>query len=122
MATQSKLLKVLIFPLLIVQKIGRIGGGHIFPEFNNITLNQILGDYGFEKGVMTVRRAEMDSDAAQVSAKGTIDLPAEALDLVVTAQLGAVAPIDVTVGGTFDNPKSKVNVGKFLIQHVLNIQ
>ena len=115
MATQSKLVKVLIFPLLIVQKISRIGGIRLFPDFNNIALNQIAGDYGFKDGVMTLRRSEMDSDAARVSAAGTIDLPAEVLDLVVTAQVANVAPLDVAVTGTFDNPKSKVNLGKFLV-------
>ena len=114
MAAQSKLVKILLFPLLIVQKIGRIGGARLFPDFNDIALNQIVGDYGFQNGVMALRQSEMDGDAALVSAKGTIDLPAEALDLVVTAQVGRVAPIDVAVTGTFDSPKSKVNLAKFL--------
>ncbi len=114
MATQSKLVKVLLFPLLVVQKIGRVGGIRLFPDFNDIALEQIVGDYGFSDGVMTLRQSEMDSDAAQVSAKGTINLPAEALDLVITAQVGRVAPIDVAVAGTFDKPKSTVNIGKFL--------
>ena len=116
MATQSKLVKVLIFPLLIVQKLGSIGGIRLFPDFNNISLNLIAGDYLFSNGLMTLRRSEMDSDAARVSAAGTIDLAAEKLDLVVTAQVGGVAPIDVAVTGTFDNPKSKVNLGKFLAE------
>ena len=63
---------------------------------------------------MTLRQSQMDAQSAQVSAKGAIDLPAEKLDLVVTAQVAHVAPIDVAVTGTFDNPKSKVNLGKFL--------
>ena len=128
MATQSKLVKVLLFPLLVVQKIGRIGGIRLFPDFNDMALNQIVGDYGFQNGRMTLRESEMDSDAAHVNAKGTIDLPAEGLDLIVTAQVGHLAPIDVAVTGTFDNPKSKANIGKFLadpanklIQGLLNI-
>lgn len=114
MATQSKLLKVMVFPLLIVQKLGRVGGIRLFPDFNDITLRQIVGDYGFRSGLMTLRQSEMDSDAARVSATGTINLPAEALDLVVTAQVANVAPIDVAVTGTFNDPKTKVNLGKFL--------
>jgi len=114
MATQSKLVKVLVFPLLIVQKLGSIGGIRLFPDFNNIVLRQILGDYAFKNGVMTLRQSEMDSDVARVSAKGTIDLAAEGLDLLVTAQVANVAPIDVAVTGTFASPKSKVNLGKFL--------
>ncbi|MBI3563958.1 MAG: hypothetical protein HY079_02030, partial [Elusimicrobia bacterium] len=118
MATQSKLVKVMLFPLLIVQKIGRIGGIRLFPDFNDITLNQIVGDYGFRDGLMTLRQSEMDSDAARVSATGTIDLPKEGLDLVVTAQVANVAPLDVAVTGSFDQPKSKVNLGKFLADPV----
>lgn len=121
MATQSKLLKVMVFPLLIVQKLGRIGGIKLFPDFNDITLRQIVGDYGFKNGLMTLRQAEMDSDAAQVSAKGTINLPVELLDLVVTAQVANVAPVDVAVTGTFADPKTKVNLGKFLADPAKNL-
>ncbi len=115
MAAQSKLVEILLFPLLIVQKLGAAGGLRLLPDFNDVKLERIAGNYGFQNGVMTLRESEMDSDAARVSAKGTIDLPAELLDLIVTAQVGRVAPIDVAVTGTFDNPKSKANVGKFLL-------
>lgn len=114
MATQSKLVKVLIFPLLIVQKLGRVGGIRLFPDFNDITLEGLEGDYLFKDGVMFLRRSEMDSSAARVSAKGSIDLPAEVLDLALTAQVASVAPIDVAVTGTFDKPKTRVNFAKFL--------
>jgi uncharacterized protein YhdP len=114
MATQSKLVKVLIFPLLIVQKLTRVLHLPGFPDFNDIALRGIVGDYLFKDGVMTLRRSEMDSSVGDVSALGTIDLPAEKLDLAVTAQVANVAPIDVAVTGTFDNPKPKVNYGKFV--------
>ena len=114
MATQSKLVKVLIFPLLIVQKLTHVLHLPGFPDFNDIVLRGIVGDYLFKDGVMTLRRSEMDSSVGDVSALGTIDLPAEKLDLTVTAQVANVAPIDVTVAGTFDSPKSKVNYGKFV--------
>lgn len=114
MAEQSKVVKVLVFPLLIVQKLGRLGGIRLFPDFNDITLRGIAGDYAFKDGVMTLRQAEMDSDAAQVWARGSIDLPAEALNLMVTAQVANVAPIEVAVTGTASQPKTKVNVLKFL--------
>ncbi|MCR4293920.1 MAG: AsmA-like C-terminal region-containing protein [Elusimicrobia bacterium] len=114
MATQSPIVKVLIFPILIVQKISRIVNLPIFPNFNDITVRSIVGDYAFKDGLMTLRRSEMDSNAAQVSATGTIDLPADALDLTVTAQVANVAPIDVAVTGTTANPKTKVKLAKFL--------
>ena len=108
MALQSPVVKVLIFPILIVQKLS------LGVNLNNITVRKIVGDYLFKDGLMTLRKSEMDSNAAQVSAVGTIDLPAEILDLVVTAQVGSIAPIDVAVTGTVANPKSKVKLGKLL--------
>jgi uncharacterized protein involved in outer membrane biogenesis len=114
MATQSKLVKVLLFPLLISQKIVRALGGIGFPDLNDIQLVGLEGDYLFRDGLMTLRRSEMESSAAHVTAKGTIDLPVEALDLVLTAQVGGLAPLDVAVNGTFDQPKTHAKVGKFL--------
>ncbi|MCX5794542.1 MAG: AsmA family protein [Elusimicrobia bacterium] len=116
LATQSPIVKVLIFPLLIIQKIGGIGGIRIFPDFNNITFTEIAGDYKFDKGVMTVRDTHLYSDAAQVESQGTINLPTEKLDLTVTAQVGRVAPMEIKVTGSFDKPVTKTQVGKFIKQ------
>ncbi|MBI3288913.1 MAG: AsmA family protein [Elusimicrobia bacterium] len=114
MAAQSPVIKVLLFPILIIQTVGRLGGISIFPNFNDITVHQIVGDYAFKNGLMTLRRSGMDANVARVSAKGTIDLPSEALDLLVTAQVANVAPIDVGVTGTVSSPKTSVKVLKFL--------
>ena len=108
MALQSKIVKILIFPILIVQKIRGV-------DLNKIALNQIVGDYGFKDGLMTVRESGMDSNEVHVNARGTIDLPVEALNLTVTAQVGNIIPFDTTVTGTFDQPKSHVNVAKALL-------
>jgi hypothetical protein len=114
LAPRSKFVKVLLYPLLIVQKISRVGGVALFPDLNNIALNKIVGDYAFKNGVMTLNESEIDSSAARVTAKGTIDLAAEALNLVVTAQVAKIPPVEVSVTGTFDKPKPKVDVAKLL--------
>ncbi|MDP3543863.1 MAG: AsmA-like C-terminal region-containing protein [Elusimicrobiota bacterium] len=108
MALQSPIVKVLIFPILIFQKLS------LGVNLNDITVRRITGDYLFKDGVMTLRQSEMDSTAAQISALGTIDLPAEALDLTVTAQVGNLPALDVAVTGTVTTPKTKVKVGKLL--------
>ena len=108
MALQSPIVKVLLFPILIFQKIS------LGVNLNDITVRKIVGDYLFKDGVMTLRQSEMDSTAAQVGAVGTIDLPAEALDLTVTAQVGSLPAVDVAVTGTMAAPKSKVKIGKLL--------
>ncbi len=112
MATQSPLVKVMIFPLLVVQNIGKIGGLRLFPDFNDITINQFVGDYGFRSGLMTLRKSEMDSDAAQLTAVGTIDLPKQLLDLTITAQVARLAPFDIFVTGPVDQPKVKKDLSK----------
>jgi hypothetical protein len=56
----------------------------------------------------------MDSAAAKVSAAGTIDLPAQKLDLQVTITLANAAPIGVDVGGTFAAPKPRLRLDKNL--------
>lgn len=108
MALQSPIVKVLIFPILIFQKLS------LGVNLNDITVRKIVGDYLFKDGVMTLRQSEMDSTAAQVGAVGTIDLPAEGLDLTVTAQVGNLPAVDVAVTGTVTVPKTKVKVGKLL--------
>lgn len=108
MALQSPIVKVLIFPILIFQKLS------LGVNLNDITVRRITGDYLFKDGVMTLRQSEMDSTAAQISALGTIDLPAETLDLTVTAQVGNLPALDVAVTGTVTTPKTKVKVGKLL--------
>lgn len=108
MALQSPIVKILIFPILIFQKLS------LGVNLNDITVRRISGDYLFKDGVMTLRQSEMDSTSAQISALGTIDLPAEALDLTVTAQVGNLPAVDVAVTGTVTTPKTKVKVGKLL--------
>lgn len=109
LALQSPIVKVLLYPLLIVQKI-RFG-----VDLNNIAVVGIIGDYLFKDGVMTLRRSELDAgEAALVSTVGTIDLPAEILDLTVSARVGNLPGADVEVKGTFTKPETKIKYGKIL--------
>ena len=108
MALQSPIVKVLIFPILIFQKLS------LGVNLNDINDVKYAGDYAFKDWVMTLRQSEMDSSAARVFAAGTIDLPVEALGLTVTAQVGSLPAVDVAVTGTVASPKTKVKVGKLL--------
>lgn len=116
MATQSPILKILVLPVMILQKIGGIGGIRLFPDLNNIDFSELGGDYVFQKGLMNIRDSHLQSEAVNAETKGSIDLPTERLDLVVTAQVGRVAPIDIGVTGTFDKPVAKVKFAKFLAE------
>jgi hypothetical protein len=108
LALQSPVVKVFLFPILIFQRIS------LGVNLNDIDVQKIVGDYAFKDGLMTLRQSEMEAKTAQVAATGTINLPAEALDLNVTAQVGSLPALEMAVGGTVDSPKTKLKVGKVL--------
>jgi hypothetical protein len=116
MAAQSPVMKVLVLPIVLLQKIGGIGGLRLFPDLNKIDFTEIGGDYAFQKGVMRIRDSHLFSEAVHATTTGSIDLPSEGLDLVVTAQVGRVAPIDFAVTGTFAKPVAKPKLAKFLAE------
>ncbi|OGR85325.1 MAG: hypothetical protein A3J74_05335 [Elusimicrobia bacterium RIFCSPHIGHO2_02_FULL_57_9] len=113
-ASESKWVKVLIMPLMVFQKIGALGGIKLFPDFNNMQYTELAGDYVFKDGVMTLKDSHVYSEAAAVSARGTIDIPAEKLNLLVTTEVGKIVPIEIEVRGSFEKPSIKPKIGKFL--------
>ena len=103
----------MVFPLMIFRS-SAAGGLRIFPDFNDISFTELVGDYVFDACMMTLQDSHLYSDAANVTSVGRIDLPGEKLSLTVTAQVANVAPMDIEVTGTFAQPKTKVKVGKFI--------
>jgi hypothetical protein len=120
MGASNPALKVLTLPLAIFQGLGRAAMG--IPDLSDIEVRAITGDYLIQNGVMHVRESHLDSEKADVRATGSVDLPKEALDLVVTAQVGRVAPpIDIQVRGTVSEPKTKLKVGKAIADGLQNL-
>lgn len=120
MGASNPALKVLTLPLAIFQGLGRAAMG--IPDLSDIEVRSITGDYLIQNGVMHVRESHLDSEKADVRATGSVDLPKEALDLVVTAQVGRVAPpLDIQVRGTVAEPKTKLKVGKALADGLQNL-
>ena len=111
-AASNPALKALMTPVVIIMGLGRFVAG--IPDLSDIAVRAIAGDYLFKDGVMHVRSSQLDSDKVQASAVGSVDLPHEALDLLVTAQVGRVLPTDIEVRGTVSDPKVKPKVGKLL--------
>lgn len=106
--TLPPVVKVLLFPILIFQKIG------LGVDLNNLTIAKFSGDYLFKDGLMTLRQSELDADNVVVAATGTIDLPTEALNMTTTANIGNLPQAEVAVSGTMSAPKTKFKVGKLL--------
>ncbi len=108
LALQSPVVKVLLFPILLIQRLG------LGVNLNDIAVRGIIGDYAFKDGLMTLRRSELDAEKAHVNASGTINLPTEDLALEMSAQIGNLPAAEFAVGGTMSAPKSKLKVGKLL--------
>jgi hypothetical protein len=113
MTLQSVIVKILTSPIVVLQKIS-VGSIRIFPNLDLIPFTEIAGDYSFVKGFMTLKDTHLYSEEVQVDSSGTIDLTSERLNLLVTAQVGRLAPIDIKVTGTFEKPSAKPQIGKFL--------
>jgi uncharacterized protein involved in outer membrane biogenesis len=117
----SPLMKALLIPLAVLKQIGKLGSAlRVLPSFDKLVFSEIKGDYVFERGLMTIKEFRLAGAAANVSAGGTIDLPAQKLALQVSIALAGLAPIGVDVGGTFDEPKPSLRLDKALAAPLQN--
>lgn len=114
LAARYKAAKVALYPLLVLQKSSKLAKTLSLPDFNNMDFEVIEGDYSFAKGLMRLNKSAMTAPAADVASSGTIDLPAEKLDMRVSTTLkrGVTlgAPLAMTVKGPFANPSVKPDV------------
>lgn len=115
MADKSVLVKVLISPIIVIQKITSLGGIKLFPNFNNISFRELSGKYSFLNGIMSIDDSHIYSDAANVNAKGNINIPSQNIDMKVTAQIANIAPVNISVKGNIDKPKIHVNLAELLL-------
>lgn len=116
LAGRYKAAKVALYPLIVLQKTSKLAKTLRLPDFNNIDFDRIEGDYSFTKGLMRLNRSSLTAAVADVSSSGTIDLPAEKLDMKINTELKKAsginmsAPVGMTVKGTFDNPSVKADM------------
>jgi hypothetical protein len=114
LAGRYKAAKVALYPLLVLQKSSKLAKTLNLPDFNNMDFEVIEGDYSFAKGLMRLNKSALTAPAADVASTGTIDLPAEKLDMRVSTTLkrgvSLGAPLAMTVKGTFANPSVKPDV------------
>lgn len=75
---------------------------------SQVPLNCLVVDFGVEKGQMTPRTFILDTDAALDTAKGTVSLADEKIDLSIHADPKKATPValggPIEVGGTFRKP------------------
>ncbi len=111
---ENKLVKILFLPLSIVRKVSQTLRLNLFPsekERGEIAFTQGTGRYTFDNGVMNVDETVFKSSVADLHGAGTINFPADKLDMKVTATLfSQEAPMVIKITGTPQNPKGKLDV------------
>jgi len=116
LAGKHKAAKVALYPLLVLQKSAKLAKGLNLPDFNNIDFEVLEGDYAFNKGLMKLNRSSLIAEVADVNSSGTINLPAEKLDMKILTALKKAsgitlsAPVGMLVKGTFADPQVKLDV------------
>jgi len=121
--------RTLLLPLEILQKAGRLVKLNVLPNFDDITYTAIEGKYTFSNGFMRIAKSAMQSNAADMSASGSINLPDGKLDMGITIKVAgavgaATGPVKLNVTGTTAEPKTRVDVAQALknpqVQKVLD--
>ncbi len=116
LAGKHKAAKVALYPLLVLQKASKLSKALRLPDFNNIDFVSMEGDYSFNKGLMKLNKSALTAAVADVSSSGSINLPAEKLDMKINVTLKEAsgikmsAPAAMFVKGTFDDPSVKADM------------
>ncbi len=116
LAEKHKAAKVALYPLLVLQKASRLVKTLRLPDFNNIDFDIIEGNYTFTKGLMKLNKSALTAAVADASSTGSINLPAEKLDMKISTRLKEAsgirmtAPIGILVKGTMTAPEVKADM------------
>lgn len=128
LASKSKLLKALLSPVLLLQKLEKKGlVKNVDSLGGEISYNRIKGDYIFNRGIMT-EESFVYTLSSDIFSKGKIDLVKEKLDLQMDVklpkgkgkELAAYTEVDKDgrviltffIKGNYDNPKIKPKLKK----------
>jgi len=116
LAEKHKVAKVALYPLIVLQKASKLAKALQLPDFNNIAFDVIEGDYSFSDGLMKLNKSALSSPVADVSSAGSINLPAEKLDMRISTTLKQASgirmgtPLGMFVKGTFTDPSVKPDI------------
>ncbi|OGS52594.1 MAG: hypothetical protein A3J79_05755 [Elusimicrobia bacterium RIFOXYB2_FULL_62_6] len=122
LARESKAAKVALYPMLILGKASKAVKGFKLPDFNTIAFTKMEGDYLFKDGLMKLQKSVMLSNVADVDSSGSVNLVTDALNLKLNTTLkegsgiSMSTPVGMTVKGTFDDPKVKLDVKSVMEQ------
>lgn len=121
-ARDSAVGKVLLMPVILLQKVSRVGKVKILPNFDNISYSLMKGKYDFQKGNMKILESRMDSSVANVNMSGSVNLTTERLNVKIQTKLLAASgvkvarPIGMTVKGTLSDPSVRLDIKSIIKQ------
>ncbi|MBI4054926.1 MAG: AsmA family protein [Elusimicrobia bacterium] len=85
---RRKLLKVVFFPFITLEKINRLGVLKLgLPSLEKLPYQSVRGEYGFDQGVMQIKEFYMEGSDMIIFSKGSVDIPKETLDLYLNTKL-----------------------------------
>ncbi len=121
---ENKIIKILLLPVTIVNKVTSKLGVEIFPakdpaDKGKIKFSSGSGSYLFTNGLMTVEETHFNSAVSDMKAGGQLDFNTEALNMKVSATvLTSQTPIVIKIGGTMSNPSGKLDVASTAVSLV----
>ncbi len=121
-AADYKIAKVILSPILLLQKSSKAAKLKGLPDFNNIDYSLIDGNYTFSKGLMKIEKSTLNSNVADVKTTGKINLATEKLDIRISTKLHKQSGIsmstamDLIVKGTLTDPKVKPDIKSIIKQ------
>ncbi|MCX5782951.1 MAG: AsmA family protein [Elusimicrobia bacterium] len=108
----SKWAKMLLAPITLLQKAGRLVKLKVLPNFDDVSYSLIEGQYEFQNGLMKIIKSNMDSSAGYVSATGSANFATDAVDIKVNLKNTG----NINIKGTMSDPSVKVDLKSVLEQ------
>jgi hypothetical protein len=110
---QQKAGKVLLAPLIAIDKARGMIPGVALPDVNNLPFTRITGDYVFRNGVMTMQPSLFDGPTLMARTDGQVDMVKQTLDLKVAMSVAGVQPM-LKVTGSTNDPKVAPDIGSMI--------
>lgn len=112
----NKVVRFLLLPFGIINSVAKKLNITLFDATSSARKGEIAftgaeGDYVFNNGIMTINNTSFISDLTNLKGSGTIDFPADKLNMKVSASvLTKQTSMVIKIGGTLENPSGKLDV------------
>lgn len=110
LADSSRGARIALLPLVMLQNLDRIGFVRLgLPDFSQLDIDHIAGDYSFERGVMKINTLDIVGPHVTVQAGGTVNLVDGQLGVDVLLRTPQRMDVKLKITGTLSNPKTNLD-------------